>query len=279
MEYFLETSDTIPEGVGFSHFGPIHLTWLIIAAVMIVANCLLYRKLKPEGRVRWNKAVALLIVANELFKHTMLLIGGNFEPDYLPLHLCSINIFLIAIHAWRPSVMLSNFLYTVCIPGAMAALLFPSWTKLPVMNFMHLHSTTIHIMLVMYPLVLAVNGALKPSAKGIPKCLGLLVIMAGVALIANMIFPHSDQCGAARHVCSYGTVPQTQKIRSGNNLNKSRPQGRGYCFYCVVFYYKLKNRCFELKIPVPCDIIILCITIKALQLRVSAHLEFQFRPL
>ena len=42
MEYFLETSDTIPEGVGFSHFGPIHLTWLIIAAVMIVANCLLY---------------------------------------------------------------------------------------------------------------------------------------------------------------------------------------------------------------------------------------------
>ena len=188
MEYFLETSDTIPEGVGFSHFGPIHLTWLIIAAVMIVANCLLYRKLKPEGRVRWNKAVALLIVANELFKHTMLLNGGNFEPDYLPLHLCSINIFLIAIHAWRPSVMLSNFLYTVCIPGAMAALLFPSWTKLPVMNFMHLHSTTIHIMLVMYPLVLAVNGALKPSAKGIPKCLGLLVIMAGVALIANMIF-------------------------------------------------------------------------------------------
>ena len=84
--------------------------------------------------------------------------------------------------------MLSNFLYTVCIPGTIAALLFPSWTKLPVLNFMHLHSTTIHIELVMYPLVLAVNGVLKPSAKGIPKCLLLLVCLAGVALVANLIF-------------------------------------------------------------------------------------------
>ena len=188
MEYFLETSDTISEGLGFSLFGTIHLNWLVIAAVLITANCLLYRKLKPEGRVRWNKTVALLIIGNELFKHTMLIIGGNFLPDYLPLHLCSINIFLIAIHAWRPTVMLSNFLYTVCIPGAIAALLFPSWTKLPVANFMHLHSTTIHIMLVMYPMVLSVNGVLKPSARGIPKCLGLLLVMAGVALVANLAF-------------------------------------------------------------------------------------------
>ena len=188
MEYFLETSDTISEGLGFSLFGTVHLNWLVIAAVLITANCLLYRKLKPEGRVRWNKTVALLIIGNELFKHTMLIIGGNFLPDYLPLHLCSINIFLIAIHAWRPTIMLSNFLYTVCIPGAIAALLFPSWTKLPVANFMHLHSTTIHIMLVMYPMVLSVNGVLKPSARGIPKCLGLLLVMAGVALVANLAF-------------------------------------------------------------------------------------------
>lgn len=188
MTYFLETSDTIPDGLGFEHFDKTHLAWLIIASLIIAANCLIYRRLNETNRTRWNKIMALLLIANELFKHTMLLIGGNFEPAYLPLHLCSINIFLIAIHAWRPSASLSNFLYAVCIPGAMAALLFPSWTKLPVLNFMHLHSTTIHIQLVMYPLVLAVNGVLTPSAKGLPKCLGLLILLAGVALAANLIF-------------------------------------------------------------------------------------------
>lgn len=35
---------------------------------------------------------------------------------------------------------------------------------------------------------MAVSGALKPSARGIPKCLGLLVLLAGVALVANLVF-------------------------------------------------------------------------------------------
>ena len=188
MTYFLETSDTIIDGVGFNHFDPIHLTWLAIATAVIAINCVAYRKMKPVGRDRWNKVMALLLVVNELFKHTMLLVGGNFLPNYLPLHLCSINIFIIAIHAWHPTPMLSNFLYTVCLPGAIAALLFPSWTKLPVLNFMHLHSMIIHIQLIMYPMVLSAAGVLKPSAKGIPRCLGLLVILAGVALAANLIF-------------------------------------------------------------------------------------------
>lgn len=187
MKYFLDTSDTIVEGVGFSLFSATHLTWLVIAAAVITAHCLWYRRMDETARSRWQKAMALLLISNELFKDCMLLIGQRFEPSYLPLHLCSINIFLIALHAWKPSEMLSNFLYTVCIPGAMAALLFPSWTKLPVLNFMHLHSSTIHIQLVMYPMVLAVNGVLKPSAKGIPKCLGLLAVLAGVALVANLL--------------------------------------------------------------------------------------------
>ena len=187
MKYFLDTSDTIPAGMGFAHYDGTHLAWLAVGAVLIAVNCLLYRRLKSESRDKWNKIMAVLLIANELFKHTMLLIGGNFEAGYLPLHLCSINIFLIAIHAWRPSAMLSNFLYTVCIPGALAALLFPTWTDLPVLNFMHLHSTTIHIQLVMYPMVLAVSGVLKPTVKGIPKCLGLLAVLACVALAANLI--------------------------------------------------------------------------------------------
>ena len=80
MIYFLETSDTISDGLGFEHFDRTHLSWLVIALLIIGANCLLYRRLNPSNRTRWNKIMALLLIANELFKHTMLLIGGNFEP-------------------------------------------------------------------------------------------------------------------------------------------------------------------------------------------------------
>ena len=178
MQYFLDTIDTIQEGVGFQHFGKVHIVWLCVFLVILIGNCLLFRALGEKGKNIWIKTVAVLLVADELFKMACLFIGGNYEWDYLPLHLCSINIFLIALHAWKPSDLLGNFLYTICIPGTMAALLFPSWTKLPVLNAMHLHSFTVHILLALYPVVLTVCGRIKPDVKLLPKCMGILVLMA-----------------------------------------------------------------------------------------------------
>ncbi len=178
MEHFWETSGTIEAGHGFSHFDTLHISWLIAMVLILAINALWYRKLGETGKTRWRKTVAILILADELFKMAVLTFTGNYTWGYLPLHLCSINIFVIAIHAWKPSPLLSNFLYTICLPGALAALLFPSWTKLPFFNAMQLHSLTIHILLAMYPFVLATAGQLQLSYKMLPKCLGLLVLMA-----------------------------------------------------------------------------------------------------
>ena len=192
MEYFMHTTETIPSGLGFSHFDVTHLAWLGIFVIAVAANILLFRKLDDRGKKIWQRIVAYLIVLDELFKMAMLIIGGRYTPSYLPLHLCSINIFTILIHCYRPSKLLDNFIYTICIPGALAALLFPTWTKLPVGNFMHLHSSTIHILLAMYPLVLALCGRLQLSWKMIPKCLGVLLLMAipiyGVNLLLDTNF-------------------------------------------------------------------------------------------
>ena len=178
MPYFLDTVDSVAEGVGFAHFGILHWIWLCFFAVLTIINCVWYCKLGEKGRGVWKKTMAVLLVADEIFKDVMLLIGGRFSYGYLPLHLCSINIFVIAFHAWKPGKLLNSFLYTVAIPGAIAALLFPAWTALPLGNFMHLHSFTVHILLAMYPIVLVAAGELKPQVKDIPKCLLLLVGMA-----------------------------------------------------------------------------------------------------
>lgn len=192
MKYFLDTTGTIESGVGFSHFGGLHLIWLVLFAVVTVVNGIWYRKLTDSGKERWRKVVAILLLVDEVFKDVMLIVGGRFEPDYLPLHLCSINIILIAVHAWKPSRLLSGYLYTVGIPGALAALLFPSWTSLPLMNFMHLHSFTVHILLALYPIVLGAAGDLRPEVKCLPKYLLLLVGMAipiyGVNLLLDTNF-------------------------------------------------------------------------------------------
>lgn len=188
MKYFLDTVDTVVDGVGFSHYDGLHLCWLAFFVCIVIISCLWYRKAGATARDRWNKTVAILVVLDELFKMAMLAIGGRYTLGYLPLHLCSINIFVIAIHAWKPKETLGSFLYTVCIPGAIAALLFPTWSSLPLGNFMHIHSFTVHILLALYPIVLAVNGQIHISIRNVPKCLLMLIVMAVPIYVFNLIF-------------------------------------------------------------------------------------------
>ena len=187
MKYFLDTVETIPEGEGFSLFGALHMSWIAVFVIVTVINCVIYRRMVDHNRSIWRKTVAVLLVIDELFKMAMLAVGGRYNLTYLPLHLCSINIFVVAIHAWKPKDITSSFLYTVCIPGAIAALLFPSWATLPAGNFMHIHSFTIHILLAMYPIVLTVGGEIKVRIKQIPKCLLFLLFMAVPIYLLNIL--------------------------------------------------------------------------------------------
>ena len=187
MEFFLETTGTIESGHGFAHFSPVHLGWLAVFLVAAVVGSLLYRRLTPSRRKIARFILAGLIVADELFKMVCLFIGGNYTLNYLPLHLCSINILLIAWHVFKPSKTLDNFLYAVCIPAALIALIVPSWTKLPFGNFMHMHSFTVHILLALYPILLTVGGDIRPDPKKIPKCFLFLFCAAALVYGINLL--------------------------------------------------------------------------------------------
>ena len=188
FHYFLDTVDTIEPGHGFTHYDGYHLLWMIVAAVFIAGLALLYRRQDDATRAKWRKRVALAIVLDEVWKMFWLAVGGNYTLDYLPLHLCSINILLIAVHAWRPNETLDNFLYGVCIPGALAAMLFPTWYTLPLLNFMHLHSFSVHILLIAYPVMATVGGDIRPDWRKLPKCVLFTFCMAVPIYLFNLAF-------------------------------------------------------------------------------------------
>ena len=188
MQYFLETVDTIEPGHGFAHFDGYHLLWLALLAVFAVTISLQYRKRDAATRAKWRKRFALAIVLDEVWKMFWLTVGGTYTLEYLPLHLCSINIILIAIHAWKPGKTLDNFLYAVCIPGAMAAMLFPTWNSLPALNFMHLHSFTVHILLMTYPIMVTAGGDIDPDWRQLPRSILLALGLAAPIYLFNRAF-------------------------------------------------------------------------------------------
>ena len=158
MEYFWYTKFTIPDGHGFALFGPQHLAWLAAAAAVCLVMGRLYSRWDERARARCRLAVGVLLLADELFKDVASLATGQFRLDFLPFHLCSINIFVVWADILRPGPAKKEVLYAACLPGAVAALLFPSWTKTPVWNFMALHSFTVHILLLLYPALLLAGG-------------------------------------------------------------------------------------------------------------------------
>ena len=162
--------------------------WLGILVVFATVMSLQYRKRDAATRAKWRKRFALAIVLDEVWKMFWLTVGGTYTLEYLPLHLCSINIILIAIHAWKPGKTLDNFLYAICIPGAMAAMLFPTWYTLPALNFMHLHSFTVHILLMTYPIMLTAGGDIKPDWRQLPKSLLFTFCLAVPIYIFNLLF-------------------------------------------------------------------------------------------
>lgn len=188
VQFFMDTVETIPAGVGFAHFGPLHLIELGLCVLIAAVYALVYRKAGTDRRKKIRITFAVLLILDEIFKHAMLLIGGRWLPDYLPFHLCSINVFVVAFHAWKPSKAVSDYLYCICIPAALAALLFPSWNALPLGNFMHLHSLSIHILLAIYPVMLLAGGEVSRNPRQIPICLLILFGLAAVALAVNLIF-------------------------------------------------------------------------------------------
>ena len=186
FEHFFDTSETIGTEFGFPLFGIIHLSWLAAISIVCVLAVYFYRRMQPSGQRKLQLVIALFLLAIEIIKIGLLIIIDKFEWDYLPLHLCSINIFVILSHAIKPTKFKAEFLYAVCLPGAAAALLFPGWPTLPLMNFLHIHSFIAHALLLMYPLLLLAGG-FKPDYKQLPKCLLLLIVISPALFALNKI--------------------------------------------------------------------------------------------
>lgn len=168
----------MPEGMGFQAFGATHILWLLAGLIFWVAACLFYRKLSEGKRKIMRTVLGVYIFTQEMVKNLVLLLLGEFSWGHLPFHLCGINILLIAFDVIKETKVVRSFLYYFAIPGAALALLFPNWTDMPVWNFFHIHSFTIHILLVLYPLLLVTTDQVSTDLASALRGTALLVAMA-----------------------------------------------------------------------------------------------------
>ena len=190
MSTFWYTQTTMneidPDYINFAHFSLEHIAAFLFSVAIIVGAMIFYRRFDDEKRQKFLNVTAILLIADEIWKHAGTLATGQWEPAFLPLHLCSINIFICVWYTLKKNDVLAEMLYALCAPGALIALLMPTWNDLPYWNFMSLHSSSVHILLAMYPMLL-IAGGFKPSVKRLPKVSLILLCEAVPIFFINKI--------------------------------------------------------------------------------------------
>ncbi len=207
--YFFTPEQEIPSDVGFSLYGPEHIPALVILAILSAVIVTLGCRMTKRSRGLLLKVLAALMVAMEVIKDLVLGNMGSFSVGYLPLHLCSLDMFICLYAAWHPdSDGAGQLVWALCLSGGMAALLFPDWTRFPVIHFQSIHSFVYHAMLVQFSLISVITGQIRPRVERLWKVLLFLVIAAvpiygiNVVLHTNYMFLLEPVSGTPLELCA-----------------------------------------------------------------------------
>ena len=193
MEYFWKQQDDIPSGTGYPLFGPEHLVSVGITLGMVVILCFCFKRLNKKAQKAILKLIPIVMVILEAWKDLFLVSVHRFGLGYLPLHICSIGIFVFLLREYLPfekaKAVFGEVAFVLILPASLFALFDADWTYLyPVWNFINLHSYVWHGLLVLYPILLWIKGEIHPSVHHIHWVLLFLCVVTAPIYIFDKRF-------------------------------------------------------------------------------------------
>lgn len=190
--FWLEERDIAP-GNGFILWGNAHKTTIIIIVLIIIAAMAAFDR---AGRKREMilRTIAVSLPFLEILKICILTVHDRMDLGHLPIHLCSIAIYIYPLIVFTKSEkvrqIFSEISVITLLPAAVCAIVFPDWIMYPIINFYSLHSFTWHTLQIIFPIFCLKIGWCKPCIRNIWKNLVFLIICAGMVLI----FDHANNC-------------------------------------------------------------------------------------
>jgi hypothetical integral membrane protein (TIGR02206 family) len=150
MKNFLLFETELPVDCGFELFGACHLIWLGIIGLSIYITGKWYITKNKQEQNRINQKVGLLLPVLGIYRDIILAGTGHYDIGFLPFHLCSMALWIALFYAWTNKEWLGVIYIGICLPGAVAALVFPNWEAYPLWNYMHIHSFLSHGLIVAF---------------------------------------------------------------------------------------------------------------------------------
>jgi len=173
---------------GFELFDAVHCSWLAGIVLAAVVLCVIHHRLSARGRRIVQRFVGLITFAVYLVRQLILVILGDYDIFYLPLHLCGMSLYIEAVDCLFPNRFTRELCYAVCMPGALMGVLYANWGTLPLLNYISITSFFLHGMMVIYPLLAITSGDHRPSTRRLLWCFGFLAVISVPVYFFNRHF-------------------------------------------------------------------------------------------
>lgn len=170
-------------GTPFILFGTWHIIALILVLFVNIAM-LSFRNSSEKTRTiaRWTLASILWI--NEILWHAWNLYWGQWSiQTMLPLHICSIMVWLSGFMLVLKNYRIYEFAYFIGIGGAMQALLTPDAGIYGFPHYRVFQTMISHGLLITAAIYMTLNEGFRPTWKSFWR------VIVGVNLYAAIIFP------------------------------------------------------------------------------------------
>ena len=189
--FWLEESD-IPTGNGFILWGSAHKTVIVVIVLLIAFSLIVYERVNSRYKEVILQSIAVLLPLLEGLKISVLTVHGRMYIGHLPIHLCSIAIYIYPLIVFTRSEIIreifSEISLITLLPAAVCAIVFPDWTMYPIINFYSLHSFIWHTLQIIFPILCLRIGWCKPNIRHIWRNHVFLIICAGIILIFDHVF-------------------------------------------------------------------------------------------
>jgi hypothetical integral membrane protein (TIGR02206 family) len=176
-------------GMSFELFGRHHL---IALGLILVANVTLIiwgRRLSERWRLGLRYGLAAILIVDEIGWHYWNWVTGQWSiQTTLPLHLCSVLVFLSALMLVTKSYGIFEYAYLLGIAGALQALLTPDAGAYGFPHFRFFQVFVSHGSIVTAAVYMAVVERYRPTVKSIKNVvIGANLYMIAVGIVNALI--------------------------------------------------------------------------------------------
>ncbi|MCD8356412.1 MAG: TIGR02206 family membrane protein [Clostridia bacterium] len=166
---FFTYQTNLPPNAGFSLYSIPHLCALAVIILICFFGARWFCSRSAAKQQHITHILGILILLMEILRTVVYACMGAMTIYELPLHLCGLAVYLCIFHTvWKPD-WLGQVLYSLCLPGAWCALLFPDWVVYPFLSFVSLHGFIAHGLVVFYIIIQTASGAIRPRLSAVWK--------------------------------------------------------------------------------------------------------------